>query len=78
MLATAPWLVLAGLVEGFVTPHHLPLVPALAIGVGGWRPVLGAVVAGCCGRGAPVQRGGCTRAVRAVFGSQVQPRLAVR
>ncbi len=34
VLATAPWLVLAGLVEGFVTPHHLPLVPALAIGVG--------------------------------------------
>ena len=34
VLATAPWLVLAGLVEGFVTPHHLPLSPALAIGVG--------------------------------------------
>jgi uncharacterized membrane protein SpoIIM required for sporulation len=32
VLGTAPWLVLAGLVEGFVTPHHLPLVPALAIG----------------------------------------------
>jgi uncharacterized membrane protein SpoIIM required for sporulation len=34
VLGTAPWLVLAGLVEGFVTPHHLPLLPALAIGVG--------------------------------------------
>jgi uncharacterized membrane protein SpoIIM required for sporulation len=34
VLATAPWLVLAGLVEGFVTPHHLALVPALAVGVG--------------------------------------------
>jgi len=34
VLATAPWLVLAGLVEGFVTPHHLPLLAALAIGVG--------------------------------------------
>jgi uncharacterized membrane protein SpoIIM required for sporulation len=34
VLATAPWLVLAGLVEGFVTPHHLPLPAAVAIGVG--------------------------------------------
>jgi uncharacterized membrane protein SpoIIM required for sporulation len=34
VLATAPWLVLAGLVEGFVTPHHLPLLPAVAIGFG--------------------------------------------
>lgn len=34
VLATAPWLVLAGLVEGFVTPHHLALLPALAVGVG--------------------------------------------
>ena len=34
VLATAPWLVLAGLVEGFVTPHHLALVPALAVGIG--------------------------------------------
>lgn len=33
VLATAPWLIVAGLVEGFVTPHHLPLVPALAVGV---------------------------------------------
>ncbi len=33
VLATAPWLVLAGLVEGFVTPHHLALLPALAVGV---------------------------------------------
>jgi hypothetical protein len=34
VLMTAPWLVLAGLVEGFVTPHHLALAPALAVGVG--------------------------------------------
>jgi uncharacterized membrane protein SpoIIM required for sporulation len=34
VLATAPWLIVAGLVEGFVTPHHLPLLPALAVGVG--------------------------------------------
>ncbi len=34
VLATAPWLVLAGLIEGFVTPRHLPLAPALLIGVG--------------------------------------------
>jgi uncharacterized membrane protein SpoIIM required for sporulation len=33
VLATAPWLVLAGLVEGFVTPHHLALAPALAVGL---------------------------------------------
>jgi uncharacterized membrane protein SpoIIM required for sporulation len=33
VLATAPWLVLAGLVEGFVTPHHLALVAALAVGL---------------------------------------------
>jgi uncharacterized membrane protein SpoIIM required for sporulation len=34
VLATAPWLIVAGLVEGFVTPHHLALAPAVAIGVG--------------------------------------------
>jgi uncharacterized membrane protein SpoIIM required for sporulation len=34
VLCTAPWLVLAGLVEGFVTPHHLPLAAALAVGIG--------------------------------------------
>jgi uncharacterized membrane protein SpoIIM required for sporulation len=43
VLATAPWLVLAGLVEGFVTPHHLPLLPALAIGVGLAAPYWAAV-----------------------------------
>jgi uncharacterized membrane protein SpoIIM required for sporulation len=32
VLATAPWLVLAGLIEGFVTPHHLTLAAALATG----------------------------------------------
>jgi uncharacterized membrane protein SpoIIM required for sporulation len=34
VLATAPWLIVAGLVEGFVTPHHLALLPALSVGVG--------------------------------------------
>jgi uncharacterized membrane protein SpoIIM required for sporulation len=38
VLATAPWLILAGLIEGFVTPHHLPLLPALAIGVAAAGP----------------------------------------
>lgn len=33
-LGTAPWLVLAGIVEGFVTPQGLPLVGALAVGFG--------------------------------------------
>lgn len=33
VLGTAPWLVLAGLTEGFVTPRGLPLAAALAIGL---------------------------------------------
>ena len=33
VLGTAPWLVLAGVVEGFVTPRGLGLVPATAVGV---------------------------------------------
>lgn len=33
VLGTAPWLVVAGLTEGFVTPHGLPLAAALAVGV---------------------------------------------
>ncbi len=33
VLGTAPWLVLAGTVEGFVTPRGLPLFAALGIGV---------------------------------------------
>lgn len=33
VLGTAPWLVLAGLTEGFVTPRDLPLPEALAVGV---------------------------------------------
>jgi uncharacterized membrane protein SpoIIM required for sporulation len=32
-LGTAPWLVLAGLTEGFVTPRGLPLAAALALGL---------------------------------------------
>ena len=38
VLGTAPWLVLAGLVEGFVTPTGLGLVPAILFGL-----LLGAV-----------------------------------
>jgi uncharacterized membrane protein SpoIIM required for sporulation len=34
VVCTAPWLICAGLVEGFVTPHHLPLGAAIAVGVG--------------------------------------------
>jgi uncharacterized membrane protein SpoIIM required for sporulation len=33
VLGTAPWLVLAGLTEGFVTPRGLPLGDALAVGI---------------------------------------------
>jgi uncharacterized membrane protein SpoIIM required for sporulation len=32
VLGTAPWLVLAGLTEGFVTPRDLPVPEALAVG----------------------------------------------
>jgi uncharacterized membrane protein SpoIIM required for sporulation len=32
VLGTAPWLVLAGLTEGFITPRGLPVAAALAIG----------------------------------------------
>ena len=32
VLGTAPWLVVAGLTEGFVTPHALPLPAAIAVG----------------------------------------------
>jgi uncharacterized membrane protein SpoIIM required for sporulation len=34
VLGTVPWLVLAGLVEGFVTPRRIGLAPALAVGTG--------------------------------------------
>jgi uncharacterized membrane protein SpoIIM required for sporulation len=34
VVATALFLVVAGCVEGFVTPHHLALVPALLVGFG--------------------------------------------
>ena len=54
VLATAPWLVLAGLIEGFVTPHHLPLLPAVAIGVAAAGPYWLAVVR--LGRGRRPQR----------------------
>jgi uncharacterized membrane protein SpoIIM required for sporulation len=33
VLGTMPWLVLAGLIEGFVSPRQLPLPAALAVGV---------------------------------------------
>jgi hypothetical protein len=32
VLGTAPWLVLAGMVEGFITPRGLNLLPALGLG----------------------------------------------
>ena len=38
VLGTMPWLVLAGLIEGFVTPRHLPLVAAAAVGVAAAGP----------------------------------------
>ena len=38
VLGTAPWLVVAGLTEGFITPRDLPVPEALAVG-----GVLGAV-----------------------------------
>ncbi len=34
IIGTAPWLVVAGLTEGFVTPHALQLPVALAVGLG--------------------------------------------
>ncbi len=34
VLCTIPFLIVAGLVEGFVTPRHLPLAAALAVGLG--------------------------------------------
>jgi uncharacterized membrane protein SpoIIM required for sporulation len=34
VMGTALWLVIAGLTEGFVTPHALPLPAALAVGLG--------------------------------------------
>jgi len=34
IIGTALWLIVAGLTEGFVTPHALPLPAALAVGVG--------------------------------------------
>jgi hypothetical protein len=33
VLGTAPWLVLAGLVEGFVTPRRIGVPGALAVGI---------------------------------------------
>jgi uncharacterized membrane protein SpoIIM required for sporulation len=34
VLGTAVWLIVAGLTEGFVTPHGIPLAAALAVGCG--------------------------------------------
>jgi hypothetical protein len=34
VLGTMPWLVLAGLVEGFVTPRRIGVPAALAVGIG--------------------------------------------
>jgi len=33
LLGTLPWLVVAGIVEGFITPAGLGLVPAVATGL---------------------------------------------
>lgn len=51
VLATAPWLAAAGLVEGFVTPHHLPLAAAIGVGVGLAAPYWAGVL--WLGRSAP-------------------------
>jgi uncharacterized membrane protein SpoIIM required for sporulation len=55
VLCTAPFLVVAGLIEGFVTPRHLPLLPALAVGVGAAAPYWLAVAR--LGRGEPERSG---------------------
>jgi uncharacterized membrane protein SpoIIM required for sporulation len=60
VLTTAPWLVLAGCIEGFVTPHHLPLGPALAIGVCAAAPFWCLVV----WRGRPAERSEPERRLR--------------
>jgi uncharacterized membrane protein SpoIIM required for sporulation len=44
VLGTVPWLVLAGLVEGFVTPREIGLLPALAVGIGIAAPYWALVV----------------------------------
>lgn len=63
VLGTAPWLVLAGLTEGFITPSGLALGPALALGLGlgglFWGLVL---VRGRTPRAAPASRGDVTAA----------------
>jgi uncharacterized membrane protein SpoIIM required for sporulation len=33
VLGTAPWFVVAGIIEGFVTPQRIGVVPALAVGI---------------------------------------------
>lgn len=45
VLGTAPWLVVAGLTEGSVTPRGLPLAAALAVGVALFSVYWGLVVA---------------------------------
>jgi uncharacterized membrane protein SpoIIM required for sporulation len=69
VLTTAPWLVLAGCIEGFVTPHHLPLGPALAIGICAAAPFWCLVVWRGRPRGSPV---------RAAAGSEPEGRLRVQ
>lgn len=61
VVATAPWLILAGLVEGFVTPHHLPLAPALAIGFGLAAPYWALVAVKGAGVPSPAGRRARTR-----------------
>lgn len=45
VLCTAPWLVVAGCIEGFVTPHQLPLGAAIAVGLAAAVPYWACVVA---------------------------------
>ncbi len=43
VVTTALFLVVAGLIEGFITPHRLPLAAALAVGLGAAAPYWAAV-----------------------------------
>jgi protein-S-isoprenylcysteine O-methyltransferase Ste14 len=68
VLGTIPWLVVAGVVEGFVTPRRIGVPAALAVGIGlaalYWALVLwrgrpaGAGTAGAHGGPEPLARGG--------------------
>ncbi len=53
VLGTAPWLVLAGLIEGFVTPERIGVGPAVVLGCGVAALYWGLVIA----LGRPGRRG---------------------